>query len=572
MRTIAFLSFVYFLTAFVIGQTVVHDRDFWYGEAREALLRRLPEGRRPHARNVVLMVGDGMGVATLTAARLFRGQRQGELGEDTELTWDRFPAVALAKTYNMDAQIGESSACATALLCGVKANFETVGLDARGKFENCKSSISARVDSLIDWAHREGMMTGIVTNTRVSHATPAALFAHSPSRYWEDDSKVPPAARKLCKDITRQLVEDEPGRNINVILGGGRRHWLPKVTRDPEQTTDEGRRLDGRNLVEDWVRDKKKRGVKAEFVWNKQQLDNTSSDVDFLLGLFSYSHMEFEADRDTGPSGDPSLTDMTNKALSVLERSPKGYFLFVESGRIDHAHHYNNAYRALDETLTLETALADVLNRVDLEDTLIVVTTDHSHVLTLGGLATPRGNPILGTDTKPSDIDGQPYSTLLYGSGPGYSVPRNVPSNASSASEERNSVHGAAVPRQWGTHGGEDVPVFAAGPLARDLFSGIVDQSYIPHAIAFIACLGEHSKRCTSGPDNYTEPKKESCTSAHVSTVYNSRRRGGIVLASSVMSEDNPSSRASPPWPSLTSTKLAVLVLSWWILRWLELL
>lgn len=65
-------------------------------------------------------------------------------------------------------------------------------------------------------------------------------------------------------------------------------------------------------------------------------------------------------------------------------------------GRIDHAHHYNNAYRALDETLALESALVEVLGRVDLEETLIVVTTDHSHVLTLGGLATPRGNPVLG--------------------------------------------------------------------------------------------------------------------------------------------------------------------------------
>ncbi|KAG8264910.1 hypothetical protein J6590_107017, partial [Homalodisca vitripennis] len=115
----------------------------------------------------------------------------------------------------MDAQIGESSACATALLCGVKANFETVGLDARGRFENCKSSVNSKVESLVDWAHREGKATGIVTNTRVSHATPAALFAHSASRYWEDDSKVPPGARKVCKDITRQLVENEPGRSIN---------------------------------------------------------------------------------------------------------------------------------------------------------------------------------------------------------------------------------------------------------------------------------------------------------------------------------------------------------------------
>ncbi|KAG8329060.1 hypothetical protein J6590_095866 [Homalodisca vitripennis] len=124
----------------------------------------------------------------------------------------------------MDAQIGESSACATALLCGVKANFETVGLDARGRFENCKSSVNSKVESLVDWAHREGKATGIVTNTRVSHATPAALFAHSASRYWEDDSKVPPGARKVCKDITRQLVENEPGRSINEGVQG---HSLP---------------------------------------------------------------------------------------------------------------------------------------------------------------------------------------------------------------------------------------------------------------------------------------------------------------------------------------------------------
>ncbi|KAG8272409.1 hypothetical protein J6590_041705 [Homalodisca vitripennis] len=130
----------------------------------------------------------------------------------------------MGNTYNMDAQIGESSACATALLCGVKANFETVGLDARGRFENCKSSVNSKVESLVDWAHREGKATGIVTNTRVSHATPAALFAHSASRYWEDDSKVPPGARKVCKDITRQLVENEPGRSINEGVQG---HSLP---------------------------------------------------------------------------------------------------------------------------------------------------------------------------------------------------------------------------------------------------------------------------------------------------------------------------------------------------------
>ncbi|EFN82574.1 Intestinal alkaline phosphatase [Harpegnathos saltator] len=118
----------------------------------------------------------------------------------------------------MDAQVGESSACATALLCGVKANYETVGLDSSGRFEDCYSSSKAHVPSLINWAQHQGKSTGLVTTTRVTHATPAALYAHAASRYWEDDGKVPPAARTSCKDIARQLLEEEPGRNINLIF------------------------------------------------------------------------------------------------------------------------------------------------------------------------------------------------------------------------------------------------------------------------------------------------------------------------------------------------------------------
>ncbi|XP_054257074.1 alkaline phosphatase, tissue-nonspecific isozyme-like [Macrosteles quadrilineatus] len=318
---------------------------------------------------------------------------------------------------------------------------------------------------------------------------------------------------------------------VQVILGGGRRHWLPKVARDPEQTLEEGRRLDGRNLIDDWLRDKKKKNQRAEYVWNKQQLDAVSvASVDYLLGLFSYSHMDFEAERDKKSTGDPSLAEMTAKALKILLKNPRGFFLFVESGRIDHAHHYNNPYRALDETLSLDEAVMMVLSMVDPSDTLVVVTSDHSNVLTLGGLATPRGNPILGTDTKPSDMDGLPYSSLLYGNGPGYTSPRAIPSNTSE--EERNAVHGAAVPRQWATHGGEDVPVYAQGPLARELFSGTVDQSYIPHAIAYIACLGHQKSRCS-------EVKNETKESTSCAVTEGPKSRSGLVLASSVMSDDN---------------------------------
>ncbi|XP_061939130.1 alkaline phosphatase-like isoform X4 [Apis cerana] len=387
----------------VFVQAGEQERVAWYEGATRAIEGRIRASAATWsapaaggvARGVVLFVGDGMGMSTLTAARILSGQRRGNTGEEAQLAWDSFPAVALARTYNMDAQVGESSACATALLCGVKANYETVGLDSSARFENCYSSFDARVPSLINWAQEQGKSTGLVTTTRVTHATPAALYAHAASRYWEDDGKVPPAARTSCKDIARQLLEDEPGRNINVILGGGRRHFVPKVTQDPEEPDKEGRRLDGRNLIEEWSRNHRLRNVAAKYVANKEQFESVDPrKVNHLLGLFSYSHMDFDVDRNTNGSGDPSLAEMTIKALRILAKNPEGYFLFVEGGRIDHAHHYNNAYRALDETLALEEAVRAVMKEVDLSETLLVVTADHSHVLTLGGLATHRGNPI----------------------------------------------------------------------------------------------------------------------------------------------------------------------------------
>ncbi|KAG8235811.1 hypothetical protein J437_LFUL014750, partial [Ladona fulva] len=116
-----------------------------------------------------------------------------------------------------------------------------------------------------------------------------------------------------------------------VLLGGGRRHFLPKVARDPESTAEDGRRLDGRNLVDDWLRDKKKRGLRGHYVWNKGQFESVNPKyIDHLLGLFAYSHMDFEADRDKSSNGDPSLAEMTRKAIQILQKNPHGFFLFVE--------------------------------------------------------------------------------------------------------------------------------------------------------------------------------------------------------------------------------------------------
>lgn len=141
-----------------------------------------------------------------------------------------------------------------------------------------------------------------------------------------------------------------------------------------------------------------------------------------------------------------------------------------------------------------------------------------------------------------SDVDGQPYSTLLYGNGPGYSTPRAIPLNITTVSEDKNAVHGSAVPRQWGTHGGEDVPVYALGPLATTLFAGTFDQSYIPHAIAYSACVGEYTQRC-NGIDNYSVPQVTSCIAPEVSSV--SAAGAPVVIASSVMADDSARSKSN---------------------------
>lgn len=158
---------------------------------------------------------------------------------------------------------------------------------------------------------------------------------------------------------------------------------------------------------------------------------------------------------------------------------------------------------------------------------------------------------VAGPDNKVSDVDGQLYSLLLYGNGPGYSVPRTIPTNSSSSEEQRNSVHASAVPRQWATHGGEDVPVYALGPLATILFTGTFDQSYIPHAIAYSACLGEFAQRCNSysqsepSGNNSVDNNNQICISTQFSSGVSSGSSSPeippgapVVKASSVMTDD----------------------------------
>ncbi|XP_073531355.1 intestinal-type alkaline phosphatase isoform X3 [Phyllobates terribilis] len=235
------------------------------------------------ARNLILFLGDGMGMPTVTATRILSGQLEGKLGEEHELTMDTFPYVGLSKTYNIDRQVPDSAGTATAYLCGVKGNYGTVGLTAVAKRSNCSTQAGNEVESVLKRAKAAGKSVGIVTTTRVQHASPSGSYAHIADRDWYSDANMPKEALDLgCRDIAHQLVYNT---DIDVILGGGRKYMTPKGSQDPEYPSDtiqSGLRKDGRNLINEWLN--KNKG--AQYVWNKEGMNQINeSSTTHVMGL-----------------------------------------------------------------------------------------------------------------------------------------------------------------------------------------------------------------------------------------------------------------------------------------------
>ncbi|XP_016158991.1 PREDICTED: alkaline phosphatase, tissue-nonspecific isozyme [Ficedula albicollis] len=479
------------------------DPEYWRRQAQETLRNalRLQRLNQNVAKNLILFLGDGMGVSTVTAARILKGQLQHGQGEESLLEMDKFPFVALAKTYNTNAQVPDSAGTATAYLCGVKANEGTLGVSAGVTRDRCNTTKGQEVTSILRWAKEAGKAVGIVTTTRVTHATPSAAYAHSANRDWYSDGEMPPDALEGgCKDIARQLVENIP--DIEVILGGGRKYMYPKNVTDVEYPHEEkhrGTRLDGRNLVQAW-KEAKPHGKVAEYVWRRRELLALNlSRVDFLLGLFEPGDMVYELDRNN--ETDPSLSEMVSVAIKMLQKNPRGFFLLVEGGRIDHGHHEGKAKQALHEAVELDRAIGLASRLTSAQDTLSVVTADHSHVFTFGGY-TPRGNPICGDSLAPmqSDVDRKPFTSILYGNGPGYKIVAGERENVSAVDFAHADYQAqSAVPLRQETHGGEDVAVFARGPMAH-LLHGVHEQNYIPHAMAYAACIGSNRGHCNAAP------------------------------------------------------------------------
>ncbi|XP_019904309.1 alkaline phosphatase, intestinal, tandem duplicate 1 isoform X2 [Esox lucius] len=469
---------------------------YWNAQAKETLqaaLRLRPLTHR--AKNIILFLGDGMGVSTVSAARILRGQMEGRSGEETVLAMETFPYLALSKTYSVDKQVADSASTATAYHCGVKANSKTVGLSANAVAYECNTTFGNEVYSVLHRAKAQGKSVGIVTTTRVQHASPAAAYAHSVSRSWYSDADMPSSARRQgCVDIATQLVTNV---DIDVILGGGRMYMTPKGTPDPEYPTSSSRkgdRKDKRNLIDVWR--KARQGKDSQYVWHRKQFDEINvKTTDRLLGLFEPKDMRFEVFRNA--SRDPSIVEMTEKAIQILSKNPNGFFLFVEGGRIDHGHHDGIAKLALTEAVMFDRAVHRASQLTKESDTLTVVTADHSHVFTFGG-NTPRGNPIFGLAPKKAD-DRMPFTSILYANGPGYVHANGTRGNITLVDYyDEEYMQQSAVPLDSETHGGEDVAIYAKGPMAH-LFHGVKEQNYIAHAMAYAACIPPYTD-CPPAP------------------------------------------------------------------------
>lgn len=464
---------------------VQQSGDSYYLAAQQELARKIADqpnvGR---ARNIILFVGDGMSIPTLAASRIYEGQSRGVDGESNLLSFERMPYTALSRTYTHDAQVADSAPTATALVSGVKSLNGTIGVTQNTRLEDCASQKGNEVTTLFELAEQAGLSTGIVSTARITHATPAATYAKVAGRDWENDTTLTDEARANgCKDIAAQLVDWPAGDGFEVIFGGGRSNFMPADQADPEDATKKGARKDGRDLVADWTR----RHNDGVYVWNQEGFDKIDpAKVNRAFGLFNRSHMQYEADRAKDAGGEPSLAEMTTKAIDLLGRNDEGYVLMIEGGRVDHAHHAGNAARALVDTVELSKAVEAALAKVDPAETLIVVTADHSHTFTISGYP-KRNNPILGIAGKGDD--GKPYTTLGYQNGPGAKVGEARADLSSVDTTDVDFLQQALVPLgESETHAGDDVAIFAQGPWAH-LFHGSVEQNLVYHVMAHASDL-----------------------------------------------------------------------------------
>jgi len=463
--------------------------DYWLNNAKafvDEQLKKMPNKNK--AKNIIMFLGDGMSHPSIAAARVYMG------GEEKKLSFEDFPHTASSKTYCVDRQVADSACTATAYLQGIKANYATMGVTAEVLRSDCVESMNKEKHtySIAAWAMAEGKDAGFVTTTRITHASPGGVYANIADRDWENNEMVEQDCEDsdLVDDIAEQLVYGEVANKLKVMMGGGSRAFYNTTETSHGKP---GHRTDGKDLVKEWMDADSKR----VFVNDRKGLMALSADVPQVMGLFNSDHIEYNLDiqRDDLQEVMPSLTDMTLKAIEILSKSDNGYFLFSEGGRIDHGHHKNEAKYAIDEAAEFSKAIEATLKVVDLNETLIVVTADHGHVMTLAGYAA-RHNDIFGFGGNGDD--NMPYMTMSYANGLGFYGHKTDAGRVDPSTIDRSANDfrfPTTLPVDSESHGGEDVGIWAIGPWSH-LFQGTMEQHAIPHIMAYAACIGDGLRMC----------------------------------------------------------------------------
>ncbi|WP_421200933.1 alkaline phosphatase [Aeromonas enteropelogenes] len=433
-----------------------------------AALGGAAQAQASDAKNVILFIGDGMGPTVLTATRLYK------VGEEGNLEIMKLARSARIKTFSNDAQTTDSAPSMAAYTTGVKMNNEVIAMSSDTKavapdkdvngnkgINNCTSDNGKPVPTILELAKAAGKSVGAVTTTELTHATPAATYSHI-------------CHRDAAYAIAEQAVPGGAGFNtalgdgVDVLMGGGANHWTPY-----NSTSNKGGRADGRDLTAELT------AQGYRYVTTKEELSGVNSGK--VLGLFSAkSHLDYELDRVAkgAASTQPSLSEMTAKAIDLLSQNSQGYFLMVEGGRIDHALHGTNAKRSLTDAVALDEAVKTALGKVDLKDTLIVVTADHDHTMTINGYSA-KGNKVLdlvknGDGSTQNDVDGKPFTTLVFGNGPNRADVRPTLTSDQVMADDYLQETGVKLGSE--THGGGDVMLFADG-AGSSRFKGTLDNT-----------------------------------------------------------------------------------------------
>ncbi|MGA6135186.1 alkaline phosphatase [Acinetobacter dispersus] len=466
------------------------------------------------AKNIIFFLGDGMGPTTVTASRIYG------YGESGKLTMDTLRRTVRIKTYSEDGQTTDSAPSMAAYMTGKKTRNEVIGMTPGtvavepGTWTDGKNTISNAInncptpgssvaagspaETILELAKANGKKVGAITTTELTHATPAATFSHV-------------CNRNAQFEIARQIIPGGAGYNtklldgVDVLMGGGRNHFTPYNAVDNKKG-----RIDGRNLLNE---------LKAKnYTVGETKADMLAAPLNKkYIGLYSAtSHLEYDLDRAKTAPDQPTLAEMTEKSIDLLQAQDtagKGFFLMVEGGRIDHALHGTNAKRALHDTIAFDNAIKKALDKIkktdpELKNTLIVVTADHDHTMTFNGYTARTGktttaNPgILGlsysyqeakaTDTRTRVLDdgkkhapnldakGKTSTTLVFGNGGGPRPTSRIDITDDEAAADDYLQQVGVKFRSVGseTHGGGDVLLFAEG-AGSQVFKGTRENAWV---------------------------------------------------------------------------------------------